>query len=264
MEAFAITPEKKELFQKLFDELKYALKDLSSQELKEILIESSTIAVKDTYNSKKNSIKNTYIFLKKNIDRYKKDGVAESFKHDMDSIQKFLVNLPEKIKVIYNNFLSLDREKQIEIVAITIISVAIFFAASGGLDFEGGLPDTDIALMGIGDHRNVVSHSILIGLGIEFTGRFGILTLGKIRNRLPLNHHVIWDKVYLFLDNNKNIAISAMWLGIGTHLLKDTGIISGGIKPYTGLPVEMSMEGHQGLFAANGIASMMFGTNIKS
>lgn len=255
--------EKRLLFQQLFDELKFALRDLSSSELQEIFFESSKIAVKATYQSKERAVKNSIVFLKKNINRYKTEGFVQSLKTDGKKAADFVYNLPEKVKSIYNNFLKLDREKQIEVVAITIITSAIFFTAAGGSDFEGGIPDTDIALMGIGHHRNIVTHSILIGLGIEFTGRFTILVLDKIRKRLPQDHHLIWDKVYLFMDNNKGLAISAMWLGLGTHLLKDTGIIAGGMKPYSDVPFQMSMESHQGLLAANGFASTLFGSNIK-
>ena len=95
--------------------------------------------------------------------------------------------------------------------------------------------------------------------------RFGILVLSRMRDRLPDNPHPAWNRVYMFLDNNKELAIAAMWAGLGIHLLKDSGIIMGGFKPYTGIPTHLTVQTHQGLFAANGIASGIFtGDGIRS
>jgi len=49
-----------------------------------------------------------------------------------------------------------------------------------------------------------------------------------------------------------------MWAGISAHLLKDSGILGHGVKPYNGLPIELSMDAHQNLFTANSIASGIF------
>lgn len=139
------------------------------------------------------------------------------------------------------------------------MTLGIFFAAGGGLDFEGGLPDTDIAVGGIGAHRSIYTHSILLGFGVEFTARFGIMNLNELRHRLPADHHPAWDKIYHFMDSNKHLFIGAMWVGIGTHLLKDSGLFIGNSKPYADLPVSMPMDAHNGMFAANGVASAVFG-----
>src|ERR1035437_3138071 len=208
---------------------------------------------------------NAYQFVKKHAYRYKTEGVLNSLQNDITKAGNFVSELPEKSRLLYDKFIALPKDKKIEVVAITILTAAIFFASAGGSDIEGGLPDTDIAIGGIGVHRNIISHSILIGLGVEFTGRFGILILSRMRDRLPDNPHPAWGRVYMFLDNNKELAIAAMWAALGIHLLKDSGLIMGGFKPYTGIPTHLSAQSHQGLFAANGIASGIFtGEGIRS
>ena len=52
-----------------------------------------------------------------------------------------------------------------------------------------------------------------------------------------------------------------MWAGISAHLIKDSGILGHGFKPYNGLPIELSVTTHQSLFAANGAASAVFAYN---
>lgn len=246
----------------LIEDLKYALKDMTKEELFDILKKSGVYAAKVTYDKKKQGIKAFASLAQKTFKRYKNDGVYESFHNDMDKIEDFIISLPAKSKALYSKFITLNRDEQIELVIVTILTLAIFFYVGGGTDMEGGLPDTDIAIMGIGEHRNIVTHSILIGLGVEFAGRFSLNTLEKIKNRMPSNRHFIWDRVYGYMDKHKEKAVAAMWLGLGTHLLKDSGIFGHGVTSYKDLPFSMPIEGHQGLFAANGIASGLFASHV--
>jgi hypothetical protein len=253
-----LTQSQKSFYYKLASDLKYALKDLTQEELWKIIKEAAKLSASTTYQKKKDSLKRTGTFLKRTYDRYNQNGIIESVKSDAIRVKDFTLALPEKAQAVYNNFIKLKREEQIEVAVVTILTIAIFFAAAGGTDLEGGIPDTDLTIGGVAHHRNFITHSILIGLGIEFTGRFSILTLERIKNRMPTDRHEIWDKVYGYIDKHKEIAISAMWLGIGAHLIKDSGVFGGGVTSYKDLPISMPMEAHEGLFAANGIASSIF------
>jgi len=255
------------VFSQLLEELKYALRDITSQELKTILIEASAGSVRATYHAKKKSVKGLWELSKKakalgleTIERYKTDGVIQSFEKDMDKLGELAMKLPAKAKMVYDNFLSQTREKQIETVASVILLTSIYLACCGGPDAEGGLPDMDIAVAGIGHHRSVFSHSVILGLGIEFTGRFTFMILENIKGRLPEPHHTAWDKVFNFMDKNREKAVMAVWLGIGTHLIKDSGLITGGVKPYADMPVSMTKEAHQATFAINGMTATAFGS----
>lgn len=265
MESSLVLSGKQELLlQQLLYELKYSLKKLSDEDLKIVFLEATKSASVSTINSKKKALNNFVKFTTSTIERYKENGIINSLNEDSRNIVNHIKQLPEKTKNIYDFFINSPRDKQIEIIAVAILTISIFYLSSGGLDFEGGLPDTDIMVGGIGFHRSIFTHSIIIGLGVEFLGRFGILIFEKIRNNLPIAHHKSWDKIYDFLDSNKNYAISALWLGIGIHLLKDTGIIVGNVKPYVDIPNGLPMEAHQTLFAANGVASSIFSANSIS
>lgn len=257
-QSLVLSAKQKLVLQQLLFELKYALKQLSNEELKLVFWAAIKSASTTTIKTKEIAIKNFINGVSSTISRYQKNGIMNSINEDRKSIIDHIKQLPETTKNIYESFINAPRDKQIEIIAIALLTTCIFYLSSGGLDFEGGLPDTDIMLGGIGAHRSIFTHSILIGLGLEFLGRFGLIIFDKIRNLLPNEHHQSWDKIYIFLDSYKNYAISALWLGIGIHLLKDTGIIVGNVKPYVELPNGLPIEAHQSIFAANGVASSIF------
>ncbi len=239
-------------------ELKYALSGLTSGELLNILKDASIEAGKTTAKNKVEAVKGFAKSMNNTISRYRRDGIKDSLESDFLKAKDFAKQVPDKFRNVYNNFIGLSREEQIEQLAVLILTVSIFYLSAGGSDIEGGLPDMDIAIGGIGVHRNLFSHTILLGFGIEFGARLGIRLFGALQERLPENHLPVWDKTYSFLDTHKDKGIAAMWAGIGLHLLKDSGILIGGVKPYTGLPGSMTMEAHQALFAANGLACGMF------
>ena len=257
--SLTITPEKKLLFEKIISDLRFACKDLTTNELLQIFKDASIYSAKATYKQKEQTVKKTGKFIKNTYQRYKEYGVVESAKVDALHANKFISSLPDKAHNTYNNFLKLKREKQIEIVVVTILTVSIFFAVGGGTDLEGGLPDIDLAIGGLGYHRSILTHSIFIGLTLEFTGRFSLNILEKIKNRMPVDRHPIWDKVFGYMDKHKEKAVTAMWLGIGAHLIKDSGLFGGGVTPYKDFPFSMPINAHENLFAVNGIACSTFG-----
>lgn len=246
-------------FSQVLGELKHALHDLSTEEMLEIFARAASAAAKVTVQKKVRAFKDTGKFLSKTFNRYKSDGVQKAMKEDYNHAKTFVINLPDKARHAYESFRGLSRERQIEEVAILLLTLAIFFAAAGGFDVEGGIPDLDIQLGGIGHHRSIITHSIIIGFGFEFACRFGVALIERIRDRLPNHHHQAWDKVYEFLDRNQDLFIGAMWAGIGLHLIKDTGILVGGKKAYVGLPHGLPIEVHQSLQGANAAAAELFG-----
>lgn len=255
----SLTPEKKLLFEKIISDLRYACKDLTTDELLQIFKDASFQSAKAVYKTKKQAIINTSALVKSIYQRYKLNGVVESAKADAKRVNDFVISLPDKMQNVYHKFLKLKREEQIEVVVVTILTVAIFFAVSGGTDLEGGVIDLDLAIGGLGHHRSIFTHSIFIGLSIEFVGRFTLNTLEKVKNRMPIDRHQIWDKVFGYIDKHKEKAVGAMWLGISAHLLKDSGIFGHGVTGYKDLPFSMPMEGHQSAITTNAILSGILG-----
>ncbi|MHB1107673.1 MAG: hypothetical protein ACYCZ2_15055 [Lutibacter sp.] len=282
-----LTKKQESQLEQILNELMFSLKKTYSEEdLLSLFCSILKESGKQTYNSKKDTAVRvfkavgkfsgkTLALAKNKAENYKKNGFKNEFCEDYHFVNTQLSMAPENLKNIgisiknkatnfNDNFLSKTKEEKIELISVGIMGILIFYASAGGEDFEGGVPDSDLNL-GIGFHRHLISHSIIMGFIIEFLMRAGIEILNKSHKNLPLEHHTFWDKSNNYINKHKGIAIGAMWAGISAHLLKDSGIFGDGVKPYNGIPIELSMETHQGLFAANGTASAMFAySDVKS
>lgn len=92
--------------------------------------------------------------------------MIDSLSEDAYKVGSAIKELPENSKLFYSDFIIQPKEKKIEILIVTILTFSIFFTVGGRLDMEGGVPDLDTELLGIGMHRNVFLHTILLGLGL--------------------------------------------------------------------------------------------------
>lgn len=168
-------------------------------------------------------------------------------------------SLPQKARDGWREFQHLTFRQQREEIVLGTLSLLVFFGVAGGRDLEGGFPDSDIKLLGIGNHRNIFFHSIMAGMGIEFGIRFLGYFLEKCYRLLPQDHHPLWDELKQLGGKLTSRTIAAAWLGVGAHLVKDAAIFSEAIKPMTGLPGSMSMAQHQAALLANGLAAGAIG-----
>lgn len=269
--------------EQIINELIYSLKKTYSEEdllnLSYLIVKESS---KQTYQSKKKTTVSlfksigsysgkSYKLIKEKINLYNTNGIQNEFNKDFERSKSIIYNSPSKVnsfgirvknKVVdFNeNFLKKSKEEKIELISVGVMGVLIFFASAGGEDFEGGIPDSDLNL-GIGFHRHFISHSIIMGFIVEFLMRTGIEIINKSYKNLPETHHPFWDKTNKYINKHKGIAIGAMWAGISAHLIKDSGLLGHGFKPYVGIPIELSTATHQGLFAANSTASAIFAYN---
>ncbi len=128
-----------------------------------------------------------------------------------------------------------------------------FSAGSGGLDANGGIPDLDL-LAGIGAHRSPITHTIIAGIVVEGLILATADLAAEIHERLPVDHDPLWDSLATIgrpLSENLAIGTSA---GLAWHLLADAFVQPG---TYHDLPIDMPMEAHQAMFAANGAAEGM-------
>ena len=125
-----------------------------------------------------------------------------------------------------------------------------FYAGSGGVDGDGGIPDLDL-LAGIDAHRSLLTHSILAGVVAE-----GLLLAiadlaSEVHAKLPFDHDPLWDRLAeAGAPLTASLATGAS-AGIAYHLLWDAGIEP---AAYHGLPFAMPMEAHQTVMGANGLA----------
>jgi hypothetical protein len=134
-----------------------------------------------------------------------------------------------------------------------VLALALgFCVGSGGLDANGGLPDTDIALFGIGEHRSILTHSIVMGMVAEGA----ILALadlaGILCNKLSDEERSpFWAHLYRTKDEIAEKLAQGASAGIAYHLAIDATLQE---APYKDIPVSMPMEAHQFLMALNAAA----------
>lgn len=125
-----------------------------------------------------------------------------------------------------------------------------FLAGSGGLDANGGIPDSDLAL-GIGWHRSPVTHSIIAGVVVEGAILSLVDLTGVIHDKLPPGYDPFWDKLLATKESIAARLSEGASAGIAYHLAADATLQSGA---YHDLPIAMPMEAHQALLAANAAA----------
>lgn len=137
-------------------------------------------------------------------------------------------------------------------VAPDLIIVALsFYVSGGGFDGDGGIPDSDIPLLGIGAHRSPFTHSVIAGAVVE-TGLFSLIDFVCIaHSKLPEKHDPRWDLIHDRAWTAATAASKGVSLGLAYHLGVDSLIQPGA---YHGLPFEMSIEGHQFVLGANAAA----------
>ncbi|MFC1526035.1 hypothetical protein ACFL6X_04400 [Candidatus Latescibacterota bacterium] len=125
-----------------------------------------------------------------------------------------------------------------------------FLVGSGGVDGDGGIPDTDL-MLGIENHRSIFTHSVLPGIVIE-TGVLSFLELVQVvHGYLPREHDPLWDDL---LAGGQEVAEGlhrGVSYGIAYHLGVDATV--DGMGTYADLPMALPMEGHQAVAAAGAL-----------
>jgi len=161
-------------------------------------------------------------------------------------------------RVVIENILYLLKNKPEETGPVILLGILGFFVGAGidrsgaktWYDLDGGVPDLDIAVGGLGNHRSVFFHSIISAAVLE-TMVFSMVNATKIiHSNLPDKHDSFWDNIVNKTDWATAFASGAC-TGIAYHLLID-GTIDGR-KALTDFPFSMPMEGHNTFFVTNAI-----------
>lgn len=123
--------------------------------------------------------------------------------------------------------------------------------SSGGLDGNGGVPDSDIALLGIDAHRSLLTHSVLSGAVIE-SGLFSLVDfIASSHSHLPAKHDRYWDVIHARSKGLAKSGAQGVSLGLAYHLGVDSVLQPGA---YHDLPFSMPIEAHQTVLGANAVA----------
>lgn len=236
-------------YQKLFDEFIFAIKQMKTIDIISITKEIPSIFIHITERRIKGFCK-TISSVAKSLFRISKDTY---FNYKQGNIKKYTIDefnsCKEKFESIKTKLLEICKSGQKKPKEF-ITEYGPFFLAfalginwgSGGLDGDGGLPDLDLEF-GIGAHRSILSHGIIMGITAECAIIIISLLSDVVLKKLPKEHDIFWDNV----NDKKQEIISGLLMGISTglayHLTID-GTLD--IKPYSHLPFHnIPMKGHQ-------------------
>lgn len=153
--------------------------------------------------------------------------------------------------------LAIDLTKSPERAAPELLGLGIgFFAGSGGLDGDGGIPDLDL-LPGIGAHRSIFTHSIIAGAVAEAMIASTLELVLLVHGQLPSRRDPLWDTLALTAVRTGAAARIGIDLGLATHLAID-GTIDG-MTPYKDLPGSLPMDAHRAILLGNAAAQAAIG-----
>jgi hypothetical protein len=129
-----------------------------------------------------------------------------------------------------------------------LVAALAFYCAGGGIDGDGGIPDKDIALFGIGGHRSIFTHSILAGAVVE-ASLFSLYDLlRRAYEYLPSSHHPVWDRIHNGARRATSAAVKGSGVGIAYHVGIDATLQP---AAYHDLPFAASLEVHQAIMGGN-------------
>lgn len=192
------------------------------------------------------------------IKAYAKENLAQHMAKRVSTIsaitEEAVTNGAKSLSSLIRDLIAHPAEAGPKLLVLVLSSIA----TSGGVDGNGGAPDLDIPLMGIGEHRSPFTHSILIGSLLETA----LLLLTRIvictHKNLPGNHDPLWEGIAGRSVEILNAAGKGASIGIAYHLMVDAVAQPGA---YHGMPFDLPMEAHQTIFAANSVAET---TSVKT
>ncbi|KAF0206841.1 MAG: hypothetical protein FD171_2154 [Actinobacteria bacterium] len=249
-----------ELATRLKSELAFAVERLGAGGFSDALLRATKVAAVDTWKSKRilaqrvgrASVRATRAIgaLASRVGEF---GIASEVERARDAVVSGIKGVGRRSGTAFGNAVRQRREKRFGLVTLIAAWVA-FFLTAGGADLQGGAPDLDL-IGGPGDHRNVFTHSVLLGLTLEVFLRFCAALVRELLDHMPEDRHPVWSSVARFTEAAKTGGIIGMYLGLSAHLIDDANLLGGATKPYVGVPFPMPMAGHQAAFAGNGVLS---------
>gem|GEM_PF-997390 len=135
-----------------------------------------------------------------------------------------------------------------EDAALTLFASVVGFYSGGGTG-DGGIPDLDLTIGGIGWHRSIFTHSIIAGIVVEASVLSILDLVETVHHNLPEQHAEFWDELQKHSRTGSESFVTGASLGIASHLGIDTFI--DGFTPYKDLPISLPMEVHQALMGLN-------------
>lgn len=181
---------------------------------------------------------------------FTRGNLADHMQNRLDAGSRAANALGAALKRTASAIAELAQRSPAEAATALLSFVVGFYAGSGG-DGDGGLPDLDL-MAGIGAHRSIFTHSILIGTVVE-TAVLSLVDLTKaIHAQLPDDRHPLWDQLLAAQITASENFVTGASIGISAHLGIDSSV--DGFTPYKDLPISLPMEAHRALLELNAAA----------
>jgi len=243
---------------RLNDELKFALKNTPSNELREWandIPKTFGILLIRRGRNFANLVMSVENFLAREgrglASAVSKDRTADHLRDRGKSASEATMRTWEETKARFEKLQSAINANPRDSVPAIAVSVFGFVLGSGGIDGDGGVPDLDF-IGGIGGHRSIFTHSVISGAVIETILLSTVALARCVHSNLPEHHDPLWEELVEGgekLTGNFAAGISA---GISYHLGIDATLDGGGT--YKDLPFSLPIEGHQLIEAGNALA----------
>lgn len=179
--------------------------------------------------------------------------------HCLQTAKDFSDACGEQITAL-GNLLQAATERPTQILPELFFAGLGFYVGGGGVDGNGGIPDLDITLLGIGAHRSPITHSIIVGIGLETLCLASLSLFTMVYHNLPEQHQPFWDSLHEQLQSYGNMFLLGGSAGIAYHLAVDAIIQP---APLHDLPFEMPIEAHQTVLATNAVAEANAAVEFK-
>ncbi|MCV2362825.1 DUF413 domain-containing protein [Paucibacter sp. DJ1R-11] len=141
-------------------------------------------------------------------------------------------------------------ESPVDAVPQLLSTVAASLIVAGGPNADGGAADLDL-MFGIGAHRSILSHSIIMGSALE-AGIMSVLSLVElVHDKLPSERDPLWDSLHAQASTLADAIKTGAAIGLAYHLFVDGTLQA---APYHDLPVSAPLPVHQGIFVVNAVA----------
>ena len=238
------------------NELMNAARVLGKRRVLDIVRKSAVDAMKEVGKSKLKALVGfTFSAVRttaKIVNTYRKEGIKGVGKLILNGAKERIESFKSFASDLVRDFKTDKRGFTRKVAHVAIFSTAAL-AYAGGFDLEGGAPDADLKF-GIGHHRNIFTHTILLPLFLEFSIRF-ILNIAE--EMVKEGHGGIWKKLYDFKKEYSDTLIGGMWFGAMLHLMKDSAPFSDRTKPLSEIH-GLSMESHKRILSASSVLSGIF------
>lgn len=200
--------------------------------------------------------------------KIRKDRIKETCRSTKEHVftsattvkKEFLKRCKESFPPFFNKIKQELDKKSGKERSVYILRVLLYFTSFlGGIYLGQAIPDQDIKYLGIGNHRNVFTHSVVPLICIKLLAKFMFRVVGAVYAKV--GDDVRGKDTLVLIRNNLGAIAGGVSVGIAAHLLQD-GILepSGTIRgPGFNTLISGTTLDDQAFLVVNSFFSCLFG-----